>query len=63
MIYKLKNMKLINGGMFNLYTGVWFMHCHIDTHLAWGFAMAFIVENGVGESETLLPPPIDLPRC
>ncbi|KAI7742865.1 hypothetical protein M8C21_027878, partial [Ambrosia artemisiifolia] len=43
--------------------GVWLMHCHIDTHLAWGFAMAFIVENGVGESETLLPPPSDLPRC
>ncbi|KAK9065963.1 hypothetical protein SSX86_015365 [Deinandra increscens subsp. villosa] len=43
--------------------GVWFMHCHIDTHLAWGFAMAFIVENGVGESETLLPPPFDLPQC
>ncbi|KAI3749841.1 hypothetical protein L2E82_20458 [Cichorium intybus] len=43
--------------------GVWLMHCHIDTHLAWGFAMAFIVENGVGESETLLPPPSDLPQC
>ncbi|PWA41163.1 laccase 3 [Artemisia annua] len=43
--------------------GVWLMHCHIDTHLAWGFAMAFIVENGVGESETLLPPPSDLPKC
>ncbi|KVH94097.1 Cupredoxin, partial [Cynara cardunculus var. scolymus] len=43
--------------------GVWLMHCHIDTHLAWGFAMSFIVENGVGESETLLPPPSDLPQC
>ncbi|KAI7742869.1 hypothetical protein M8C21_027882 [Ambrosia artemisiifolia] len=44
-------------------TGVWFMHCHIDAHLAWGFGMAFIVENGVGEAETLLPPPFDLPQC
>ncbi|MFS7964706.1 putative laccase [Helianthus anomalus] len=43
--------------------GVWFMHCHIDAHLAWGFGMAFIVENGVGEAETLLPPPSDLPQC
>ncbi|KAI3678544.1 hypothetical protein L6452_37840 [Arctium lappa] len=43
--------------------GVWFMHCHIDTHLAWGFAMGFIVQNGVGESQTLLPPPSDLPQC
>ncbi|KAJ0685688.1 putative laccase [Helianthus annuus] len=38
------------------------MHCHIDTHLAWGFGMAFIVEDGVGPSQKLLPPPADLPR-
>ncbi|PWA66475.1 coagulation factor 8, Laccase [Artemisia annua] len=43
--------------------GVWLMHCHIDTHLAWGFAMAFIVGNGVGPSQTLLPAPVDLPPC
>ncbi|XP_071715744.1 laccase-3-like [Rutidosis leptorrhynchoides] len=43
--------------------GIWFMHCHIDTHLVWGFATAFLVENGVGELETLLPPPFDLPQC
>ncbi|KAM0064124.1 putative laccase [Helianthus debilis subsp. tardiflorus] len=43
--------------------GVWLMHCHIDTHLAWGFGMAFIVEDGVGPSQKLLPPPADLPRC
>lgn len=53
-------MRLINIGMF---TGVWLMHCHIDAHLAWGFATAFIVEDGVGESEKLLPPPSDLPQC
>nr|GMD61207.1 laccase-3-like [Ipomoea batatas] len=43
--------------------GVWLMHCHIDSHLAWGLAMAFIVENGQGESQTVEPPPLDLPRC
>lgn len=44
-------------------TGVWFMHCHIDSHLAWGFATAFIVENGYGEWESVQPPPADLPKC
>lgn len=39
------------------------MHCHLDVHLGWGLAMAFIVENGVGELETLEPPPADLPVC
>lgn len=44
-------------------SGVWLFHCHIDTHLTWGLAMAFEVENGVGELQTLEPPPADLPRC
>lgn len=43
--------------------GVWLMHCHIDTHLGWGLAMAFITENGLGELESLEPPPADLPIC
>ncbi|KAJ1699075.1 hypothetical protein LUZ63_007587 [Rhynchospora breviuscula] len=43
--------------------GVWLVHCHIDAHLTWGLAMAFIVENGEGEDEKLLPPPFDLPVC
>ncbi|KAK1354456.1 Laccase [Heracleum sosnowskyi] len=43
--------------------GVWLFHCHIDTHLTWGLAMAFEVANGVGELQTLEPPPADLPRC
>ncbi|KAK4278525.1 hypothetical protein QN277_016361 [Acacia crassicarpa] len=43
--------------------GIWFMHCHIDSHLNWGFAMAFLVENGVGPSQTVIPPPADLPPC
>ncbi|KAG0503235.1 hypothetical protein HPP92_003307 [Vanilla planifolia] len=43
--------------------GVWLMHCHIDSHLTWGLATAFLVSNGVGESESTLPPPPDLPTC
>lgn len=43
--------------------GVWLMHCHIDTHLTWGLAMAFLVENGEGELQSIQPPPADLPLC
>ncbi|KAJ0979282.1 hypothetical protein J5N97_014756 [Dioscorea zingiberensis] len=43
--------------------GAWLMHCHLDNHLTWGLAMVFLVENGVGELQTLEPPPPDLPRC
>ncbi|XP_052184538.1 laccase-3-like [Diospyros lotus] len=43
--------------------GVWFMHCHIDSHLTWGLAMAFLVENGEGELQSIVPPPADLPPC
>ncbi|KAL5747091.1 hypothetical protein ACOSQ2_024388 [Xanthoceras sorbifolium] len=43
--------------------GIWLMHCHIDSHLNWGLAMAFLVENGVGKLQTVQPPPLDLPRC
>ncbi|XP_008804167.2 laccase-3-like [Phoenix dactylifera] len=43
--------------------GVWLVHCHLDVHLTWGLAMAFLVENGVGELQSLEPPPADLPRC
>ncbi|XP_048137145.1 laccase-3-like [Rhodamnia argentea] len=43
--------------------GVWLMHCHIDSHLVWGLAMSFLVENGVGELQSVIPPPLDLPRC
>ncbi|KAK2982751.1 hypothetical protein RJ640_025167, partial [Escallonia rubra] len=44
-------------------TGVWLMHCHIDSHLTWGLAMNFLVENGVGESQSIESPPADLPPC
>ncbi|XVF05816.1 hypothetical protein REPUB_Repub05bG0205600 [Reevesia pubescens] len=43
--------------------GIWLLHCHIDTHLPWGLAMAFLVENGVGKLQTVQPPPLDLPQC
>ncbi|XP_028753456.1 laccase-3-like [Neltuma alba] len=43
--------------------GIWFVHCHIDSHLNWGLSMAFLVENGVGPSQSVIPPPPDLPRC
>ncbi|KAM0941210.1 putative laccase [Dioscorea sansibarensis] len=43
--------------------GVWLMHCHLDVHITWGLAMAFLVEDGIGELETLEAPPPDLPVC
>ncbi|KAL1332463.1 hypothetical protein HN51_061268 [Arachis hypogaea] len=43
--------------------GIWFVHCHIDSHLNWGLATAFLVENGVGPSQSVIPPPTDLPPC
>ncbi|XP_047171092.1 laccase-4-like [Vigna umbellata] len=43
--------------------GVWFMHCHLEIHTTWGLKMAFVVDNGEGPNESLLPPPSDLPKC
>ncbi|KAL2541650.1 Laccase-4 [Abeliophyllum distichum] len=43
--------------------GVWFMHCHLEVHTTWGLKMAFLVENGIGPNESILPPPSDLPKC
>ncbi|XP_071732258.1 laccase-12-like [Rutidosis leptorrhynchoides] len=43
--------------------GTWIMHCHLDVHIGWGLAMVFVVENGVGQLETLEQPPKDLPVC
>ncbi|KAH9319769.1 hypothetical protein KI387_021538 [Taxus chinensis] len=43
--------------------GVWFMHCHLEVHTTWGLKMAFVVENGKGPNQSLLPPPKDLPQC
>ncbi|KAK7339791.1 hypothetical protein VNO77_20476 [Canavalia gladiata] len=43
--------------------GIWMMHCHVDTHMPWGLAMAFEIENGPTPSSRLPPPPHDLPKC
>ncbi|MED6145202.1 Laccase-4 [Stylosanthes scabra] len=43
--------------------GVWFMHCHLEIHTTWGLKMAFVVDNGNGPNQSLLPPPTDLPKC
>ncbi|XP_027109265.2 laccase-3-like [Coffea arabica] len=43
--------------------GVWLMHCHIDAHLTWGLAMAFLVDNGPGLLQSVDRPPLDLPQC
>jgi laccase len=43
--------------------GVWFMHCHLEVHTTWGLKMAFVVENGDGPNQSILPPPRDLPKC
>lgn len=43
--------------------GVWLIHCHLDVHMPWGLATAFVVENGPTPSSTLPPPPPDLPQC
>ncbi|GLJ19466.1 hypothetical protein SUGI_0351470 [Cryptomeria japonica] len=43
--------------------GVWFMHCHLEVHTTWGLKMAFVVENGNGPNQSILPPPNDLPKC
>ncbi|KAI6698415.1 hypothetical protein NL676_018534 [Syzygium grande] len=43
--------------------GVWFMHCHLEIHTTWGLKMAFLVDNGKGPNQSLLPPPSDLPKC
>ena len=43
--------------------GVWFMHCHLELHTSWGLKTAFLVENGKGPDQSVLPPPKDLPPC
>ncbi|KAJ9694912.1 hypothetical protein PVL29_010402 [Vitis rotundifolia] len=43
--------------------GVWFMHCHLEVHTTWGLKMAFLVDNGKGPNQSIIPPPSDLPKC
>ena len=46
---------------FDIYAGLWFVHCHVEDHLMWGLSMAFEVENGPTPETMLPPPPPDLP--
>lgn len=39
------------------------MHCHLEIHTTWGLKMAFLVDNGQGPKQSLIPPPKDLPKC
>ncbi|XP_027089678.1 laccase-4 [Coffea arabica] len=43
--------------------GVWFMHCHLESHTLVGLEMAFVVDNGQGPNQSVRPPPRDLPSC
>ncbi|KAI8025486.1 Laccase-2 [Camellia lanceoleosa] len=43
--------------------GVWLMHCHVELHTTWGLKTAFVVDNGKGRGQSVLPPPKDLPPC
>ncbi|XP_051122768.1 laccase-4-like [Andrographis paniculata] len=43
--------------------GVWFLHCHLEVHTTWGLKMAFLVENGEGPNQSIIDPPLDLPKC
>ncbi|XP_066319505.1 laccase-21-like [Miscanthus floridulus] len=43
--------------------GVWFMHCHIERHMAWGMDTVFIVKDGNVPEAKMLPPPPGMPRC
>ncbi|KAG8388018.1 hypothetical protein BUALT_Bualt02G0081600 [Buddleja alternifolia] len=43
--------------------GVWFIHCHLEEHTSWGLAMGFIVKDGEDPSQSVIPPPSDLPPC
>ncbi|KAL6905938.1 hypothetical protein ACP4OV_003539 [Aristida adscensionis] len=43
--------------------GVWYMHCHFDTHLSMGMTAVFIIDDGPTADTSLPPPPADFPTC
>ncbi|XP_078170389.1 putative laccase-9 [Carex rostrata] len=43
--------------------GVWYMHCHYETHTIWGMNVVFITKNGNSTEAKMLPPPADKPPC
>jgi hypothetical protein len=48
---------------FAIKLGVWFMHCHYETHSIWGMDTVFITKNGNSTEAKMLPPPTDKPPC
>jgi laccase len=56
-------MQLIPLLAFFCCLGVWFMHCHLERHMVWGMETVFIVKNGKGRGEKVVPPPPNMPRC
>ncbi|KAI9102097.1 hypothetical protein K1719_023607 [Acacia pycnantha] len=50
-----------NGGW--AVSGLYFINCHLEARTTWGLKMAFMLEDGKGPNESLLPPPKDLPKC
>uniref|UniRef100_A0A6V7QU50 Plastocyanin-like domain-containing protein n=1 Tax=Ananas comosus var. bracteatus TaxID=296719 RepID=A0A6V7QU50_ANACO len=56
------NFFVLAQGAGNYDPRVWFMHCHMDSHLPLGLAMAFEVENGNTPDSILPPPPPDYPN-
>lgn len=59
----LNQLRVLILSFFCAFLGVWFMHCHLELHTGWGLKMAFVVENGKGKAQSVLPPPKDLPPC
>lgn len=44
--------------------GVWFMHCHFESHVSWGMSTTFIVKNGPTNDTTMMGPPAGgMPSC
>ncbi|CAM0914083.1 unnamed protein product [Alopecurus aequalis] len=43
--------------------GVWYLHCHVETHTLAGMAMVLVVEDGPTLNTTLPPPPADYQSC
>ncbi|GKU90811.1 hypothetical protein SLEP1_g4762 [Rubroshorea leprosula] len=43
--------------------GVWFFHCHFESHVSWGMATALIVKDGPNSDQKLKPPPAGMPSC
>ncbi|GAU42336.1 hypothetical protein TSUD_242330 [Trifolium subterraneum] len=60
--FVMPQIALLQAHYFNI-KGVWFMHCHLELHTGWGLKTAFLVENGPEQSQSVLPPPKDLPSC